>query len=177
MPNVEVNGRSFKVQKIINKEKQHNLVYDIVAFNVIKIFKAAGYKYIMYGPLSKAPKSLHISIEKYIAMILKGWNRTVLPSFTYWLGGKKYSLPDLPSYEDLVNFCTCSLKKTPLIKAQDTNSLNYIEIKNCETCPINTLFSVLGRQCCARKNIELEIAQEFEYFSDWVITSMTYKMK
>lgn len=74
----------------------------------------------MNGPVYQAPKSMHISREKYQAMIDRGWNRTVLPKYEYELGGIHLKLPTIPTYDDWANHCTCALKKMPLIKAKDT---------------------------------------------------------
>lgn len=110
-------------------------------------------------------------------MINAGWNKTVLPKLKYEIAGVKYQLPEVPSYDTLVHNCTCTNKKRPLLEAHDLKGADKLRFCFTESCPVNILYALIGRQCGARVNPDKEVMKRFGIFVDWINSAIIKEMQ
>lgn len=129
------------------------------------------------GKMTHAPLSAHVSKQKWDAMIAAGWNRTVLPKFSYVVGSRKYSLPELPSYSSIVQVCTCTNKKSPAFRILDSKSSREMSNAYTETCPVNLLYALIGRQASIRVSPDQAMMDEYRRFSCWFYEEVICMMK
>lgn len=86
--------------------------HEIVPFNIIRVDTNLENSIMTTTFDSQIPTSHHVTVEQIEEMYKKGWNKTVLPEYTYYLGGHKYVLPDVPDPKLWAQYCTCQNAKS-----------------------------------------------------------------
>lgn len=107
----------------------------------------------------------------------KGWNKSVLPEYTYYLGENKFTLPQVPPVQAWSQFCTCQNTKSELLTCASTTTNETMTQHFTETCPINLFHCEVNRQAGARINLNPEMAKKFRLFSSWASTAYAKRMK
>lgn len=80
----------------------------------------------------------------------KGVNISVLSEWKMVLGNEQYRLPNIPSYDVLISFCTCQTRKEPILTVKDEENNLDMSFGFTQTCPVNHLYAVLGRQAATQ---------------------------
>lgn len=62
------------------------------------------------------------------------------------------SLPEIPSYRSITQFCTCEVRKETLLKVVSFDGMEELDQFSRETCPVNQIYTLIARQAGARVN-------------------------